>query len=217
MINVMLVDDQTLVREGIKSLLGLSEDIKVVAEANNGEQVLTLFQGSIKSQNVDVLLMDISMPIKTGIEAVQGLQNASIDIPVIMLTTFDDHQLVLQAIQAGAKGYLLKDVSLETLVEGIKTVHQGKTLIQPSITERIIVGLKNHTRQDTELQEIPNTSEKETEVLRLMASGYSNKEISDVMFKSQGTVKNQVSAILAKLGVRDRTRAVLKAIETGII
>jgi DNA-binding NarL/FixJ family response regulator len=217
MINVMLVDDQTLVREGIKSLLALSGDIKVVAEATDGEQVLTICQKTIEQDTVDVILMDIRMPMKTGIEAVQSLQDASIDIPVIMLTTFDDHQLVLQAIQAGAKGYLLKDVSLETLVDGIKTVHQGKTLIQPAITERIIQGLKMHTLQDTQLQEIPNISEKEKEVLRLMASGYSNREISGAMFKSEGTVKNQVSAILGKLEVRDRTRAVLKAIEMGMI
>ena len=131
MINVMLVDDQTLVREGIKSLLALSEDIKVVAEASDGKQVLTICHEFIKHNTVDVILMDIRMPIKTGIEAVQSLQDASIDIPVIMLTTFDDHKLVLQAIQAGAKDYLLKDVSLETLVDGIKTVHQGKTLIHP--------------------------------------------------------------------------------------
>jgi DNA-binding NarL/FixJ family response regulator len=212
MINVMLVDDQTLVREGIKSLLALSEDIKLVAEASNGEQVLAVLKESIKKQTVDVILMDISMPIKTGIEAVQSLQAANINIPVIMLTTFDDHQLVLQAIQAGAKGYLLKDVSLETLVDGIRTVNEGNTLIQPAITERIIQGLKNHTLPFTELQETPDISEKEKEVLRLMASGYSNKEICGAMFKSEGTVKNQVSAILAKLGVRDRTRAVLKAI-----
>ncbi|MFT5923459.1 MAG: DNA-binding NarL/FixJ family response regulator [Paraglaciecola sp.] len=217
MINVMLVDDQTLVREGIKSLLALSGDIKVVAEASDGEQVLTICQKAIEHNTVDVILMDIRMPMKTGIEAVQSLQDASIDIPVIMLTTFDDHQSVLQAIQVGAKGYLLKDVSLETLVNGIKTVHQGKTLIQPAITERIIQGLKKHTLQDTQLQEIPDISEKEKEVLRLMASGYSNREISGAMFKSEGTVKNQVSAILGKLEVRDRTRAVLKAIEMGMI
>lgn len=213
----MLVDDQTLVREGIKSLLALSQDIKVVAEANDGAQVLINLQTSINKQTVDVILMDIRMPIKTGIDAVQELQNAKIDIPVIMLTTFDDHQLVLQAIQAGAKGYLLKDVSLETLVDGIQTVHNGKTLIQPAITERIIQGLKGHTANYIKLQEIPDITEKEQEVLRLMASGYSNKEISGAMFKSEGTVKNQVSAILAKLDVRDRTRAVLKAIEMGII
>ncbi|MBL4630343.1 MAG: response regulator transcription factor [Paraglaciecola sp.] len=217
MINVMLVDDQTLVREGIKSLLGLSQDIRVVTEASSGEQVLTILQEHIKCNTVDVILMDIRMPVKNGIEAVQDLRDANINIPVIMLTTFDDHQLVLQALQAGAKGYLLKDVSLETLVDGIKTVHQGKTLIQPAITERIIQGLKNHTLGDTQLFETPDISEKEREVLRLMASGYSNREICTAMFKSEGTVKNQVSAILAKLAVRDRTRAVLKAIEMGII
>ena len=217
MINVMLVDDQTLVREGIKSLLALSHEIKVVAEASNGEQVLSTLLESIETQSVDVILMDIRMPVMSGIEALHSLAKAKLDIPVIMLTTFDDHQLVLQAIQAGAKGYLLKDVSLETLVEGIKSVHQGHTLIQPALTERIIQGLKNHTQRDTPLQDIPNISDKEKEVLRLMASGYSNKEISGVMFKSEGTVKNQVSAILAKLGVRDRTRAVLKAIEMGMI
>ena len=217
MINVMLVDDQTLVREGIKSLLALSHEIKVVAEASNGEQVLSTLLESIETQSVDVILMDIRMPVMSGIEALHSLAKAKLDIPVIMLTTFDDHQLVLQAIQAGAKGYLLKDVAVETLVEGIKSVHQGHTLIQPALTERIIQGLKNHTQQDTPLQDIPNISDKEKEVLRLMASGYSNKEISGVMFKSEGTVKNQVSAILAKLGVRDRTRAVLKAIEMGMI
>jgi CheY-like chemotaxis protein len=136
---------------------------------SNGEQVLAVLKESIKKQAVDVILMDISMPIKTGIEAVQSLQTANIDIPVIMLTTFDDHQLVLQAIQAGAKGYLLKDVSLETLVDGIRTVNEGNTLIQPAITERIIQGLKNHTLAFTELQETPGINEKEKEVLRLMA------------------------------------------------
>ncbi|MEP1446032.1 MAG: response regulator transcription factor [Paraglaciecola sp.] len=216
MINVMLVDDQTLVREGIKSLLSLSEEIEVVAEANDGDQVLNVLH-HVGHQCVDVILMDISMPIQTGIDAMQGLQAANILIPVIMLTTFDDQQLVLQAIQSGAKGYLLKDVSLETLVEGIKTVHQGNTLIQPAITQRIIQGLKKRPRQDLEQQESPELTEKEKEVLRLMASGYSNKEISSAMFKSEGTVKNQVSAILSKLEVRDRTRAVLKAIELGVI
>lgn len=157
------------------------------------------------------------MPVKNGIETLQAMRTHNITIPVIMLTTFDDNQLVLQAIQAGAQGYLLKDVSLETLVDGIKTVNQGKTLIQPAITERIIQGLKHHTAPTNTLEKIPDISEKEREVLRLMASGYSNKEISEAMFKSEGTVKNQVSAILAKLEVRDRTRAVLKSIEIGLI
>jgi DNA-binding NarL/FixJ family response regulator len=216
-INIMLVDDQTLVREGIKSLLGLSSETKVVAEANDGAKVLSVVTKQSVDNKIDVILMDIRMPTMSGIEAVKALQDAQISIPVLMLTTFDDHQLVMQAIQAGAKGYLLKDVSLETLVEGIKTVYQGKTLIQPAITERILHGLSG-LQQDFDSASTPELlSDKELEVLRLMASGLSNREISEAMFKSEGTVKNQVSNILAKLGVRDRTRAVLKAIESGLL
>lgn len=215
MINVMLVDDQMLVREGIKSLLALSPEINVVAQASDGAQVVDTLQSS--SASVEVILMDIRMPGVSGIDALGLLQTAGITTPVIMLTTFDDHQSVMLAIQRGAKGYLLKDVSLETLVEGIKAVNQGKTLIQPAITERIVQGLKGLNLPTEELKPLPELSDKEAEILRLMACGYSNKEISDVMFKSEGTVKNQVSAILAKLDVRDRTRAVLKAIEAGIL
>jgi DNA-binding NarL/FixJ family response regulator len=217
MINVMVVDDQTLVREGIKSLLALSADIKVVAEASDGDEVLGVVQAMPSAHSIDVILMDIRMPRLTGIDAVLQLSTLSLAIPVIMLTTFDDHQLVMRAIQAGAKGYLLKDVSLETLVAGIKAVHGGATLIQPAITERIIQGLQGNSLNDSALLNKPELSPKEQEILRLMASGYSNKEISQTMFKSEGTVKNQVSAILSKLDVRDRTRAVLKAIEHGLI
>ncbi|MFT4938558.1 MAG: DNA-binding NarL/FixJ family response regulator [Paraglaciecola sp.] len=220
-INVMLVDDQTLVREGIKSLLNLAPNISIVAEANDGAKVLEVIAKQSPEAPIEVILMDIRMPTLSGINAVIALQNANITIPVIMLTTFDDHALVIEAIQAGAKGYLLKDVSLETLVEGIQAVHCGQTLIQPAITQRIIEGLRGLNSNsgvgfDSAAQ--PQTlSEKELEILRLMASGCSNKEISQVMFKSEGTVKNQVSNVLAKLGVRDRTRAVLKAIESGLL
>lgn len=219
MIKVMLVDDQTLVREGIKSLLALSPDIQLIAEAGDGEQCLAVVNHL--KELPDVILMDIRMPKVSGIDAVKHLKTAGFTLPVIMLTTFDDDQLVLQSIQAGAAGYLLKDVSLETLVEGIKTVHQGKTLIQPAITQRVIQGLQGLAKTESLVLSpslvTADLSDKEQEILRLMASGYSNKEISQAMFKSEGTVKNQVSAILAKLEVRDRTRAVLKAIEAGLI
>jgi DNA-binding NarL/FixJ family response regulator len=215
MINVLLVDDQTLVRHGIKSLLGLSPDINVVGEADNGASALALLEDS--SLIVDVVLMDIRMPKVTGIEALSAMHQKDISIPVIMLTTFDDHESVMQAIKAGAKGYLLKDVSLETLVASIETVHNGDTLIQPAITERLIRGLQG-IKGDFESAEIPEPlSKRETEILRLMAAGCSNKEMADSLFKSEGTIKNQVSSILSKLGVRDRTRAVLKAIELGLM
>lgn len=216
-INIMLVDDQTLIREGIKSLLALSLKCTVVAEANDGSQVVNVVNNQPVQAGIDVILMDIRMPTMSGIEALEALQAAQVTIPVIMLTTFDDHPLVMQAIQGGAKGYLLKDVSLETLVAGIQAVHQGKTLIQPAITERILQGLPGLNKDFTSSCVPQSLSDKELEILRLMASGLSNREISEARHKSAGTVKNQVSNILSKLGVRDRTRAVLKAIESGLL
>jgi DNA-binding NarL/FixJ family response regulator len=215
MIRVMVVDDQTLVREGIKSLLSLSPEIRIVAEANDGVSALQ----QIQTHQPDVVLMDIRMPIKNGIETMRELtlSESAFKPPVIMLTTFDDHQLILDAIQAGAKGYLLKDVSLETLVDGIKSVHSGETLIQPGITERVLQSMQGRKSDFESVEDPEPLSNKEVEILRLMASGCSNREISQLMFKSEGTVKNQVSNILAKFGVRDRTRAVLKAIELGLI
>jgi DNA-binding NarL/FixJ family response regulator len=215
MINVLLVDDQTLVRQGINSLLGLSDSVKVVAQANDGLHAIATIQN--QEVKIDIILMDIRMPNLDGIQTLLKLNELCIKIPVIMLTTFDDHESVIKAIRAGAKGYLLKDVSLETLVEAIKTVDAGKTLIQPAITERLIQGLQG-IKGDFESSEIPEPlSQRETEILRLMASGCSNREMAESLFKSEGTIKNQVSSILAKLGVRDRTRAVLKAIELGLI
>ncbi|MFT4653587.1 MAG: DNA-binding NarL/FixJ family response regulator [Kangiellaceae bacterium] len=215
MINVLLVDDQTLVRHGIKSLLGLSSKINVVGEAENGLSALNFLADT--NAAVDVVLMDIRMPKMTGIEALATMREKDIDTPVIMLTTFDDHESVMQAIKSGAKGYLLKDVSLETLVQSIETVHRGDTLLQPAITERLIQGLQG-IKGEFEASEMPEPlSKRETEILRLMAAGCSNKEMADALFKSEGTIKNQVSSILSKLGVRDRTRAVLKAIELAVI
>ncbi|MFT6270451.1 MAG: DNA-binding NarL/FixJ family response regulator [Alphaproteobacteria bacterium] len=215
MINVLLVDDQTLVRHGIKGLLGLSSEINVVGEADNGISALDFLGDAIAAE--DVVLMDIRMPKMTGIEALAAMREQDMDTPVIMLTTFDDHESVMQAIKSGAKGYLLKDVSLETLVESIEIVHKGETLIQPAITERLIQGLQG-VKGEFESAEMPEPlSKRETEILRLMAAGCSNKEMADVLFKSEGTIKNQVSSILSKVGVRDRTRAVLKAIELGVI
>ena len=212
-IKVLLVDDQTLVRQGIKSLLALSDEVSVVAEADDGDKVYE----QVEQSQPDVVLMDIRMPRMNGIEAVKALAQLQSPPPVLMLTTFDDHQLVLDAIQAGAKGYLLKDVSLDSLVDGIKEVAAGKTSIQPTITEKVLQGLQGMSSEFESFNEPEGLSDKEKEILRLMAAGYSNREISNAMHKSEGTVKNQVSAILAKMGVRDRTRAVLKAIESGIL
>lgn len=215
MINVLLVDDQTLVRQGIFSLLSLSDEVTVVAQASDGQEAFDILQ--TQSKQIDVVLLDIRMPNLDGIQTMEKIQLAELKIPVIMLTTFDDHESLLKAMQHGAKGYLLKDVSLETLVHAIKTVHKGETMFQPSLTQGLINGLHNATA-NFEASALPEPlSKRETEILRLMAAGCSNREMANGLFKSEGTIKNQVSSILSKLGVRDRTRAVLKAIELGII
>lgn len=213
MIKVLLVDDQTLVRQGLKSLLDLSEEVVVVGEAENGQTALE----AVETCQPDVVLMDIRMPEMDGIAAVTELTRQHPKRPALMLTTFDDHASVMAAIQAGAKGYLLKDVSLETLVEAIQTLHRGESWIQPIVTERIIKGLQS-VRPHTPVAELTEPlTDKELAVLRMIAAGLSNQEIAESLFKSTGTVKNQVSSLMAKLGVRDRTRAVLKAIELGLL
>lgn len=219
MTRVYLVDDQTLVRQGVRSLLELSANIQVVGEASSGAQALA----DIPTVQADVVLMDIRMPGMSGIETLRQLRAAGQLVPVMMLTTFDDHQSVLDALQQGAVGYVLKDIALETLVEAIETVATGGRWIQPAVTERMLQGLQQGTFAQS-VQAAESTaakpealSDKELAVLRLMASGLSNREIAEALFKSEGTVKNQVSTIMAKLGVRDRTRAVLKALEAGLI
>lgn len=210
---LILVEDQMLVREGIKSLLGLDDSVEVVGEYENGQQLIDSENGS----NCDVILMDIRMPKLSGIDTLHALRDKGIKTPVLMLTTFDDHELVNGAMRAGAKGYLLKDVSLETLVDTITQIKNGKTLIQPAVTEKVLQGLKGLNVEFESFENPEPLTEKEVEILRLIAAGYSNKEIADAMFKSTGTIKNQVSSVMAKLGVRDRTRAVLKALEQGIL
>jgi DNA-binding NarL/FixJ family response regulator len=210
---LILVEDQMLVREGIKSLLGLDDSVEVVGEYENGQQLID----SENAVNCDVILMDIRMPKLSGIDTLLALRDKGIKTPVLMLTTFDDHELVNGAMRAGAKGYLLKDVSLETLVDTITQIKNGKTLIQPAVTEKVLQGLKGLNVEFESFENPEPLTEKEVEILRLIAAGYSNKEIADAMFKSPGTIKNQVSSVMAKLGVRDRTRAVLKALEQGIL
>jgi DNA-binding NarL/FixJ family response regulator len=212
-IRVVLVDDQTLVRRGICSLLGLAGDITIVAEASDGEEGIA----AIRRERPDVVLLDVRMPGKNGLDVLRDLHGAGVLPPTILLTTFDDDEVLLEAVKAGARGYLLKDVSLERLTDAIRSVAGGGTVIRPALTERVLRGLE-HVRRDFDALDPPDPlTKREVEVLRLMAGGYSNREIADALGTAEGTVKNQASSILSKLGVRDRTRAVLKALELGYI
>lgn len=209
-VSIVLIDDQNLVREGIKSLLQLKPGFTVVAEASDGSEAEAL----VHQHKPDVLLLDIRMPKVTGLQVLQQFKAAAIEVPVLILTTFDDHDLVLDCIKLGARGYLRKDVSFDVLTNAILNMAQGKSWLQPAVTCRVeqardsVTALAPLTEQLTDI---------ELQVLRLVAAGYSNHEIADALYKSVGTIRNQVSAVLAKLDVRDRTRAVLKALDLGLI
>lgn len=212
-IRVLVVDDQTLVRQGIRSLLSLSPEIELVGEAADGANALQL----IDTQRPDVVLLDLKMPRVDGLAVLRALQQKKDAPPILVLTTFDDTDLVLDAIRAGARGYLLKDVTLEQLMNAIRTLASGGTMIQPAITERVLRGISSLPPQPTTLASANPLTERETEILRLLASGLSNHEIAGALALADGTVKNHVSNLLSKLGARDRTHAVLKGLELGWI
>jgi DNA-binding NarL/FixJ family response regulator len=213
MIKVMLVDDQNLVRKGVRSLLELSAEIEVIAEAADGAEAIRM----IPEVGPDVVLLDMRMPGLSGLDVLRDLADKDLLPPTIILTTFDDDELVLAGIRSGARGYLLKDVALADLVAAIKTVAAGGSIVKPAVTQRLLKGLENLHNQFSSLDQPDPLTERETEILRLMAGGYSNKEIANSLGVAEGTVKNHVSNILSKMGVRDRTRAVLKAFELGHI
>jgi DNA-binding NarL/FixJ family response regulator len=213
MIKVMLVDDQNLVRKGVRSLLELSDEIEVVAEAADGTEAIRM----VPEVEPDVVLLDMRMPGLSGLDVLRELASKGNLPATIILTTFDDDELVLAGIQSGARGYLLKDVSLADLVSAIKTVAEGGSIVKPAVTQRLLKGLEKLQNQFSSLDQPDPLTERETEILRLMAGGYSNKEIANSLGVAEGTVKNHVSNILSKMGVRDRTRAVLKAFELGQI
>ena len=213
MIRVCLVEDQTIVRQGLRSLLALNPDITIVAEASDGEEAVE----AIEREKPDVVLLDLRMPRLDGLGVLQRLRERGTSRPTLILTTFDDDTMLFEAVRAGAKGWLLKDVSLERLTDAIRTVAAGGTCIEPVITERIMRALErsNVSFESADLPE-PLTDREKT-ILRLLAGGYSNREISQLLAINEGTVKNHISSVLSKLGVRDRTRAVLKAIDLGFI
>jgi DNA-binding NarL/FixJ family response regulator len=215
MIRVIVVDDQTLVRQGIRSLLDLTEDIQVVGEADDGMSALA----AIEEHAPDVVLLDLRMPRHDGIWTLTALREWAGDVPpVLVLTTFDNDDLVLDAMRAGAGGYLLKDVTLERLTRAIRVLAGGGTLISPSITDRLLRAVRRRPSPDESgLPAIQRLTERELEVLRLVAEGYSNREIAGALFLAEGTVKNHVSAVLLKLGARDRTNAVLRALHADIL
>ncbi|GAA1178665.1 response regulator [Nesterenkonia xinjiangensis] len=210
---VVVVDDQTLVRQGIRTLLDLA-GIMVVSEASDGARGLE----EILRTEPDVVLLDLRMPRHDGLWLLRRLREDGHEVPVLVLTTFDDDELVLEALRAGARGYLLKDVTVEQLSVAVRTLAAGGTLIAPSITGRLLEAIRSGPAPGGEgpavIQEL---TERELEVLRLVAEGYANRQIAELVHLAEGTVKNHISTILQKLGARDRTNAVLRALHEGIL
>ena len=217
MIRLLLVDDQALFREGLHTLLSLHEDLQVVGEAGNGIEALA----AADELRPDVVLMDLRMPVLDGVAATRRLLAAHPTTRVIVVTTFDDDELVFDGLRAGAVGYLLKDVSSDKLVEAIRAAARGESFLQPSIAAK---GLAEFNRLERSAAPPPPPpplaeplSERELEILRLLAGGDSNKEIAAALFIAEGTVKNHVTNILGKLDARDRTQAALRGRELGLI
>ncbi len=214
-IKVLLADDQALFREGLRTLLEVQPDFQVVGEAANGEEALRL----AATTQPEVILMDLRMPIMDGVTATRRIRDSFQNIHVIVLTTFDDDETVFDGLRAGAVGYLLKDVTSEKLCEAIRAAARGEYFMQPSITAKVISEFTRMAR--TPRVQVPDLavdlSSRELEVLRQVATGASNKEIADLLVIAEGTVKNHLTSILAKLDARDRMQAVLKAREYGII
>lgn len=217
MIRIVLADDHTLVREGIRTLLGLVEDLELVGEAASGQAVLQV----VADTRPDVLLLDMRMPEGDGLFVVHELARRGALPATLILTTFDDDAAAIEVIRAGARGFLLKDVTLDRLVSAVRALAAGETLIQPALTaraEQALTGVAaGRATPETDGDAGEPISPREREVLRLLAAGYSNREIARALFIAEGTVKNHVSNILTKMCVRDRTRAVLKAAERGLL
>ncbi|HEX7803607.1 MAG TPA: response regulator transcription factor [Pseudoxanthomonas sp.] len=207
-IRIALADDQALVRAGLRALL-VQQNIDVALEAEDGDELLQ----KLEQQSVDVVLSDIRMPGTDGIQALLRLRERGDATPMLLLTTFDESELLLRAADAGAQGFLLKDAAPEDLRDAIVRVAAGETLLQPVSTDPV----RARFRFRDEAAPTETFGAREVAILRLLAGGYSNKEIARSLFLAEGTVKNYVSTILDKLGTRDRTRAVLKAITLRII
>nr|WSX50680.1 response regulator transcription factor [Streptomyces sp. NBC_00974] len=214
-IRVLIVDDQMMVREGFSVLLNAMEGIEVVGEAVNGREAIA----QVAALKPDVVLMDIRMPEMNGLEATREIVAADTDAKVLVLTTFDLDEYVYQALRAGASGFLLKDASARQLADGVRVVAAGEALLAPSVTKRLITEFSklSETRLFTHATGVGELTERETEVLVLIAQGLSNSEIADRLIIAESTIKTHVSRILVKLGLRDRTQAAVFAYEARLV
>ena len=215
MIRLLLVDDQRLMRDGLRILLELETDFEVVGEAEDGARALEYYH----EFSPDVVLMDIRMPVMDGVEATRHLRETDPNAKVIILTTFDDNEYVFEGLRAGALGYLLKDVSADELADAIRKVAAGGSMIEPSVARKVVAEFARLAPPTPEATEelIEPLSDREIEILKLVSKGLTNKEIAVRLYLAEGTVKNYVTSILQKIDARDRTQAAIRARELGLL
>jgi len=213
-VRVVLVDDQALIRTGFKMILETEDDIEVVGEASDGEQAISM----TRSVRPDVVLMDVQMPTMDGLEATGRIvRDANIPSRIVILTTFERDDYVFEALRAGASGFLLKNAPSEELVHAVRVVAAGDALLAPSVTRKVIEGFIRRPAHRINEVELRRLTERETEILQLLATGKSNSELAAHLFVGEGTIKTHVSNVLTKLGLRDRMQAVIFAYESGLI
>lgn len=220
-VRVVIVENEAIVRQGLRRLLELEHGILIAGEARDGDEALEV----IRKVLPDVVLLDLRMPRRDGIGVLDALRTEGPRVPCLVLTTFDDPEQLMLAVRAGAAGYLLKDAPLEQLVQAIRRLQEGGTFLQPALTDGLVRGFDAFSAENGP-GSAPGAAaepwrealtERERDVLRLMAGGYANREIGDLLGVAERTVKNHVSSILGKLGARDRTRAVLLALQRRLL
>ncbi len=212
-VRLLLVDDQTLFRAGLRTLLSTRDEVAVVGEAGDGQQALRV----AAEVRPDVVLMDLKMPVLDGVAATRRLRVQLPTCRVVALTTFEDDALVFEVLRAGAVGYLLKDAPVARLIEAILAAARGESVLQPSVATKVIAELSRLASAPApDASPLARLSERERDVLRLIARGAANKEIAAALYVTEGTIKNHVTSILAKLEVDDRTQAALRARELGL-
>lgn len=202
MIKVLIVDDQSLIREGLNMMLSLYEEIKIVGEATNGQEAIEI----IEEKEVDVILMDIRMPLMDGVEATRIVKEKYPHIKIIILTTFNEDEYIFQGLNNGADGYILKDVSSKELVNSIKSVYKGDILFHGEVAKTIAAAMQEKKLIQNNKNRLEELTPREMEIAKLVGEGKSNKEISKILYITEGTVKNHITRILSKLDLRDRTQ-----------